>query len=132
MEPAGKLLSKLKLPGGCVATEELVRATWTRAVGKRLASHARAVAVVRQRLVVEVDDAIWQNQLKTMADQILQKLNGLLAGKAVSQIEFRVALPRREPQRAVTGRVSLDEADGIRDSSLRRVYRMSRQRSLLA
>src|SRR6266853_296344 len=55
MERAGKSLAKLKLSGR-IADEDLARAAWPAAVGKRLATHATATALVRGRLVVEVED----------------------------------------------------------------------------
>jgi hypothetical protein len=46
----------------------------------------------------------------------------------VEDIEFRVALKRREPQRAQT-RLPYDEADSIQDAVLKKVYRLSRKKA---
>jgi hypothetical protein len=51
----------------------------------------------------------------------------------VTDIEFRVLPRRREPQRALTLDLSLpvaqvDEADGIEDPVLRRLYKTSRSK----
>ena len=66
MERAGKLISKLKLPTGSITPQDLALAGWTGAVGKRIANHTRALSLVTDRLVVEVEDLIWQRQLAVL------------------------------------------------------------------
>lgn len=129
MERAGRLLAGMRLPGGCLSPGELVRAAWPQAVGKRIASRARAVALAGETLIVEVDDEIWQGQLSTLRRQILEKLGQVLGRVIVTQIEFRlsVPVPRRLPQRASTA--SGDEAERIQDPSLRMAYKSSRRRA---
>lgn len=130
MERAGKSLAKMKL-GDSVTPEELARAAWQAAVGKRLASHAWAKSLVRGNLIVEVEDGIWQTQLFHLRFQILPKLCEILGNGIVRDLEFRVATPRRPPQPAQSARASklADEADGIEDPVLRRVYRQARQKA---
>src|SRR5579884_3534914 len=99
MERAGRSLTKLK-SSGHIATDEIAIAAWPAAVGKRIASHATAVALVRGNLVVEVEDAIWQKQLFHLRHQILHKIHEVLGDASVTEIEFRLATPRRPPQRA--------------------------------
>jgi hypothetical protein len=50
----------------------------------------------------------------------------------VDQLEFRVAAPRRGPQRAERSMAvgPIDEADGIEDGDMRRVYIASRKKEL--
>jgi len=130
MERAGKSLAKMKL-GDSVPAEELARAAWTAVIGKRLASHAWAKSLVRGNLIVEVEDGIWQRQLFHLRLQILPRLCEILGNGIVRELEFRVATPRRPPQPALSSRAAetADEADGIADPVLRRVYRQARQKA---
>ena len=77
MERAGKSLARLKI-SDAISTEELARAAWPAAVGKRIASHATAKSLVRDSLIVEVEDAIWQKNLFHLRFQILAKLSEVL------------------------------------------------------
>lgn len=129
MDRAGKLIRKLGLPGGCLTAEDLARAAWPQAVGRRIASHTRVVALFGSRLVVEVEDAIWQRQLETLRGQILSKLQEVAGKETVQAVEFRPGIPRRLPQRAGDARAAEDEADHIQDPVLRRLYIASRRRS---
>ncbi len=130
MDRAGKIIHGLKIPGGCLPPEALVRAAWPQAVGKRIAAHTRPVALVSARLIVEVEDAIWQRQLETMCGQILPRLRDLAGKESVAALDFRVGVPRREPQRAGQARAKRDDADLIADPVLRSVYKAARKRSL--
>ena len=128
MERAGKLISKLKLPPGSVTPQDLALAGWAEAVGKRIANHARALSLVTNRLVVEVEDAIWQRQLAGLKSQILKRLEDVLGQRMVREVEFRLPTRRREPQRAAQPRPSNDEADRIEDPVLRSIYKQRRGR----
>jgi predicted nucleic acid-binding Zn ribbon protein len=130
MERAGKLISKLKLPAGSVTPQDLALAGWAEAVGKRIANHTRALSLVTNRLVVEVEDLIWQRQLAVLKSQILKRLEEVLGQPMVREVEFRIPARRREPQRAVQPRPSNDEADRIEDPVLRAIYKQQRRRRL--
>ena len=54
------------------------------------------------------------------------------AGLVVDELEFRIAPQRRGPQRAErsTPGGAVDEADGIEDGDMRRLYIASRKREL--
>jgi len=129
MDRARKVLSKLQLPGGCLTREELVRAAWPQAVGKGIARHTLAVALVESRLVVEVEDLTWQGQLSTLRVQILAKLKEVLGQEIVRDIDFRLGMRRRPPQRAESAQTPKDEADRIEDPGMRMVYKSWRNRS---
>ena len=129
MERAGKLIRKLKLPAETASLEDLVLAAWPMAVGKRIASHTRPVALVRERLVIEVEDPIWQRQLWTLRGQILAKLVEVLGPGAVGTVEFRVAVPRRMPQREERIRIPADESSQIQDPMLRKLYQLDRKKA---
>jgi len=130
MERAAKSLAKLKLDDA-ISHQELVCAAWPSAVGNRIARHAAAKALVRGRLVVEVDDAVWQKQLFYLRHSILKKLAETLGAGLVNDVEFRIAIPRRPPQPApsLNPVQSLDEADRIGDPVLRMVYKQARKKA---
>jgi hypothetical protein len=133
MERASRLMGQLNFPGESVSGEQLVCAAWSAAVGARIAKHARAERLVRTKLIVGVDDAVWQRQLFGMSRMILSKLTENLGeGLVVDELEFRVAPQRRGPQRAErsTPAAPEDEADGIEDVDLRRLYITSRKKEL--
>jgi predicted nucleic acid-binding Zn ribbon protein len=127
MERAGRLIVRMKLPAGAVSIEQLTCRGWGVAVGKRIARHTRPIGLIDRRLVVEVEDAVWQKQLFTLKTQILAKLEEVLGPHLVHDIEFRLGLPRRLPQRAMHPK-TVDEADCIEDPLLRIIYRESRKR----
>jgi hypothetical protein len=131
MERASKLIRGLGLPGDTLSAEELACTAWPGAVGKKVASHTRAAKLVRTKLVVEVEDSIWQRQLFSLSGQILSSLARVIGKGIVDDLEFKIAPRRREPARATvsTSAPLLDEADGIADPVLRDIYRASRKRA---
>jgi hypothetical protein len=132
MERASKFIRGLGLPGDTLTADELACAAWPIAVGKRIAAHTRAARLVRSKLVVEVEDYIWRNQLFTLSRQILANLTRSVGPNLVDDLEFKVVPRRRDPARATvsTSTPLLDEADGIADPVLRDIYRVARKRAL--
>ena len=133
MERASRLMGQLNFPGDSVSGEQLVCAAWSATVGARIARHARAERLVRTKLIVGVDDSVWQRQLFAMSRMILSRLTENLGERlVVDELEFRVAPQRRGPQRAEqsTPARPADEADGIEDADLRRLYIASRKKEL--
>ena len=131
MERASNSLAKLKLSDK-MSGEELARAAWPSAVGKRIAVRTSIFGLVRDRLVVEVEDAVWQKQLFHLRYQILNNFAEIIGGDIVRDIEFRIGTPRRPPQpasRIDNSRSSGDEADGIKDPVLRILYKESRKKA---
>jgi len=131
MERASKLIRGLRLPGDMITEDDLACAAWPQAVGKKVAAHTRAAKLVRQRLVVEVEDQTWQRQLFVLRHHIVRNLARHLGAGAVEDLEFRVAPRRREPQRAEQSVPSLmaDEADAITDPVMRSLYKASRTKA---
>ncbi len=131
MERASKLIRGLNLPGDTFPSGEIACAAWPAAVGKKIAAHTRAARMVRTRLIVEVEDQVWQRQLFALTSHILRNLDKSLGPGLVEDLEFRIVPRRREPQRAHLPIPALfDEADGIADPVLRGIYRASRTRAL--
>jgi predicted nucleic acid-binding Zn ribbon protein len=113
-----------------ITAEEVACAAWPNAVGKKVATHTRAVRMVRTRLVVEVEDQVWQRQLFALTRQILVNLEKNLGPGMVDDLEFRIVPRRREPQRAAQAMpVSQDEAENIADPVLRSIYRAARMKA---
>jgi hypothetical protein len=132
MERASTLIRGMKLPKGTISPEELACAAWPGAVGKKIASHTRAVHLVRTRLVIEVEDGTWQRQLNGLAGAILRNLAKNLGGGLVEDLQFRVVPRRMEPQRAraASPAGTGDDSLGIADPVLRGIYQASRKKAL--
>jgi len=134
MELASRVLGKLKFTDDASVVERMACTAWAGAVGKRIAAHTQPLKLVRQTLVVEVEDATWQRQLFGLQYQILANLRKKI-GVVVSDVEFRVAPCRKPIQRAeIPAEFSLaaphDDADAITDPILRRIYKSKRKQAL--
>ena len=77
MERAARLIKNSKLSRQLLSDEDLARAVWPSVVGKAIAAHTSRIKLVRSTLVVEVEDAIWQQQLYRLTAQILDRLRKL-------------------------------------------------------
>jgi hypothetical protein len=130
MEPAGRLIGTLHIAQDQEAAGLRACAAWKRAAGKKVAEHTRALALVRGKLVVEVDDAVLQRNLAGFTEILTAHLNRELGEDLVSGLDLRPISPRRGPQRAETARpaAAADEADRIADPVMRGVYRESRRK----
>jgi hypothetical protein len=124
MERAGRLIGKLKLSPELAGPEVRARAAWKVAAGKKIAGHTLAAALVRDTLIVEVEDMIWQRQLATLEHFLLRNLTEALGEPLVKKIDFRSMPPRRRPQRAETARpLPENMSEKINDPVLDLVYR---------
>jgi hypothetical protein len=65
-------------------------AAWNHAVGEALRSHTKALGVEGRKLIVAVDDLIWQRQLQTMLGQLRFRINAILGQPLIAGIELRV------------------------------------------
>ena len=135
MQRASTLIRGLTLPGEPIDAEGLARAAWAAAVGTKIAGHTRAARMVRTRLIVEVEDKIWQRQLFALTPQILGNLARQLGAGVVEDLEFRIVPQRRGPQRAervaaAHAAAHADEAESIADPILRGIYKASRKKAL--
>jgi hypothetical protein len=138
MDQAGRIIAGMKGAAAVTSPERIACGAWKRAVGKRLAVRTKAIKLVRDRLVIEVEDEMWRDSLWKLRFQILRNIEKEIGTEIVADLQFVVAPPRREAQREnreaqrETGpppALSVpDESDAIADPGLRRVYRNSRQR----
>lgn len=138
MERAARLFQNKSVNREIVSDEDVFRAAWPLAVGKAIARHTSRLKLVRGTLVVEVEDAIWQRQLHTLSSQILGRLRKVTGNAVVTDLEFRIGIPRRAVQRAEstelfsaknTPEANADEAETILDPVLKKVYRLSRKKA---
>ena len=130
MERAAKLLGHSNLARNCITQEQIGVAAWAVAVGKKVARHTRATALIEGRLVVEVEDDLWRRNLEALGKQILARLDKEAGDGLVKKLHFVVAPRRRMPareQRVVRG--ASDEADGIDEPILSLIYKASRKRA---
>ena len=130
MERASKLIRGLRLSGDVITPEQLCCAAWPEAVGKKIAGHTRPAKLVRTRLVVEVEDHIWQRQLFALTPHILNNLENTLGRGLVEDLEFRIVPRRREPlmARQAVPALPVDDADAIADPLMRGIYKLSRKK----
>lgn len=136
MERAGRLLALSQAARKHLGAEQLALAAWPAAVGAKAARHARAVALVEGTLVVDVSDELWKRNLELLNAQILSNLSSLLGIFAPKKVDYRLAIPRR-PVRSEGPREEFrlvspgaEEAAGIEDPVLRRIYLRSKRKAL--
>lgn len=129
VERASRILSRSRNFSDPQQTEQLARAAWSAAVGKRLADKPFRLRLFGNKLVVEVEDAVWQKQLTTLGGMILARMNEVLGRELVKELEFRVGAPRvpvKREEAPVTG--VRDESDAIADPVLRHLYLTARRK----
>lgn len=133
MQRTARLLSRTKLQNAKLSPEEFAAAVWPAAVGRRLAQRTGPVRLYGRKLVVDVEDAVWQRQLTTMSGQILTKLQLMSGPGMIEAVEFRIGATRRGPQSASAAEGTCarieDLADGIADPIFRQLYLASRAKS---
>ncbi len=136
MERAARLIKKNRFSTKLFSDDDIARAVWPSAVGKAITAHTSRVKLVRTTLVVEVEDAMWQKQLHRLTGQIVARLHAVMGCDAIQDIEFRVAIPRRQAMRAeardstcAAQPALADEADAIQDPVLKKVYQLSRKKA---
>jgi hypothetical protein len=131
MDQASRIIARWTGVADVISPERIACGAWKRAVGKRIAAHTRAAKLVRNTLVVEVEDDIWKKNLWGLRYQILRNLEKAVGPEIVHELELRVMPLRREPQRDTGERLVLepvDDADAISDPGLRRMYKSARRR----
>lgn len=129
MDQASRIIAQWSGASDVISHERIACSAWKKAVGKRLAERTRAVKLVRDRLVIEVEDEVWRSNLYSLRFQILKNLEKAVGPGIVAHVEFRVMPPRREPQRETMPALHpADDALDIADPGLRRIYRNARRR----
>lgn len=129
MERAARLLGKVKFPKGTASPEDRARAAWPMAVGRLIAARTRVYGLVRNTLVVEVEDMVWQKQLFTLRWQILDNMRAALGPDLVLEVEFRPMIPRLGPRTETVPRPAAPDSTLPSDPVLAVVYRNSRKKA---
>lgn len=62
---------------------------WDEAVGERIAEVAKPSRMIRGTLIVSVKSGPWRNELSMRKQEIIHRLNELLAGEIVKDIKFQ-------------------------------------------
>lgn len=83
-----KVLGEI-VPNACV-NSAVVFAAWSRCAGDLLKMRTAPVNFTANRLVIAVEDKIWQRNLEDLSPKMLVKLNMSLGQGTVKFIEFRV------------------------------------------
>jgi predicted nucleic acid-binding Zn ribbon protein len=133
VESVSRIFGKLREADCPISHEQLALSAWKAAVGKKIADHTHPAKLVRTRLVVEVEDQIWQRQLFVLTRQMLANLEVRIGRGIVDEIEFRIVPRRLAPQRAKAsepGLFAADDADRIADPDLRRIYKNARKKEI--
>jgi hypothetical protein len=136
MDQASRIIAGWSGASTLISQERIAVAAWKKAIGARLAGRTRAVKLVRETLVVEVEDQVWRENLWSLRRHILKNLENAIGPRIVLDLEFRVMPPRRQPARenisssgvGLFNEPRTDEADAIEDPGLRRIYKASRRR----
>lgn len=131
MDQASRILARWTGDSDVISRERVACGAWKRAVGGKIAQRTHALKLVRNTLVVEVEDELWKRNLWGMRFQILRNLTKAIGPEIVTDIRFRVMPPRFGPQRETrAGLVEAvpDEADAIPDPGLRRIYKTARRK----
>ena|SRR5438270_6938709 len=69
--------------------EEAVLLAWPLVCGREVAARSQAVGFQEGKLVVEVGDTAWRNQLQSFAPRYISGYEGLL-GPLVKNVEFKL------------------------------------------
>ena len=131
MDQASRIIAGWSGASRLISQERIAVGAWKKAVGARLAGRTRALKLVRETLVIEVEDQVWRENLWSLRRHILKNLENAIGAGIVLDLEFRVMPPRRQPAResaSSSGAGLFDEADAIADPGLRRIYKASRRR----
>ena len=96
MNQASRIIAQWSGVSDVISHERIAAcSTWKRAVGKKVAQHTRALKLVRNALVIEVEDEIWRSNLFwSLRSQILRNLEKALGPGIVTTIELRIMPPR--------------------------------------
>src|SRR5262249_24882334 len=63
MDEAHRIIANWSGASDIVSRERIACSAWKKAVGKKIAERSQAVKLVRERLVVEVENDLWRSNL---------------------------------------------------------------------
>jgi hypothetical protein len=107
-------------------------AAWKHAVGETLSLNAIPLRIVEGKLLIAVADGIWKAQLESLRAPLLHRLNSILGGPVVRNLEVSIQPERFRNKTEPTERVSTKDrpipielvsaAAEIPDAHLRRAF----------
>jgi len=121
-----------KLAREAADEQALLLGLWPVVVGAKIAARTRPLRLSGSTLEVQTADQQWRKELARMIPDIIRRLNAASGKSVVQDLQFLVDVKRapRPPRRAASATgLKRDEADGIADPELRRLYRLSRRRA---
>ena len=77
--------------------EEAVTLAWPIVCGKEVAARTRAISFSDGKLIVEVPDANWRNQLQSFVSRYINGYEALL-GQVVQNVQFKVQPSAPNPE----------------------------------
>ncbi len=78
------------IPHDTIADEAIVFAAWSRCSGEMLRERTVPISFENNRLIIAVEDKIWQRHLEDLSPAMLAKINSSLGHGTVTFIEFRI------------------------------------------
>lgn len=78
------------LEPNAAAVEAMVFGAWKQVAGEMLRARTAPIEYRDKRLVVAVEDKMWQRNLEELSGQMLVRLNAALGHGSVTFIEFRI------------------------------------------
>ncbi|MCX7945222.1 MAG: DUF721 domain-containing protein [Deltaproteobacteria bacterium] len=67
-----------------------ILSVWEELVGSRLAKYLRPVELKKKRLLVQVPDSTWLNEVVFHKEEIIQKVNEYLKTESIEDIKFYI------------------------------------------
>ena len=91
-ESVGRILERLfeRAGWGRKVFEGRALLIWGDIVGDAVAAHARALSVRDGMLFVEVDDAVWKQEIRLLQDNIIKRMNERLGDAVVRDMDLVV------------------------------------------
>jgi predicted nucleic acid-binding Zn ribbon protein len=69
--------------------EQEVFSRWDEAVGERIAKVAKPTRILKGTLIISVSNGAWRNELNMRKQEIVDRLNEVLAEEIVKDIKFQ-------------------------------------------
>ena len=87
-ERVGDILGRLfeSMSWGRRVFEGRALTLWSDVVGKAVGQHSRPLRIENGKIVVEVKDAIWKQEILLLSPEIIQKMNERLGEEVVKDI----------------------------------------------
>jgi predicted nucleic acid-binding Zn ribbon protein len=90
MKRVGNIIEKVMKDLGIFSrfNEQKSILLWDAIVGERIAAKTKALYTREGKLIVEVENSTWMNELQFLKGEIIEKLNEKLGKRAIYDIHF--------------------------------------------